>query len=1023
MNPWKIDADNLDFSKVDVDEIYNHIVVTPRIEDYLHYGHDDTKLIVVAPKGLGKTLLLKAKSHIYRQKAKSYRCIPSGTELVEKLVTIKHSFPKDLLASFEKQETWERLWELSIFIWIFKQFRIPLPREIEKELGSAESLYDIVRLFLTSRQSIYTFQNFSATHLSPQINKLGQIAIFIDNIDEGLEQHIGEDLITSQKQTVSENVWVKAQVGLMHVIRHLCSRNKHLKIFASVRSEAANCDYSQTARQLRTDWCVDLKYSKKQIREIFTQKIKQTPIRALVNPDGKNAIDAFIGFTKIPHRFAKQKNRAPRVEDVFDFIYRHTFGRPRDIVSMGNRIYSQDPDTRTEEVIREIVNEESSELLEGYKNEIVPFFRDDVFKTFCALTDKNVISEPEKEAIKELILDQHYDFPDIFTYLHSLGLVGTTEFSFDKNCDVQKFLPVGEYSFSKRSEPKMSRFYLLHSTMDKTLKDAHGVNFYDKNNIIGNGYEFHTPSSDKTLHVHFGLTKDSLSLIVPELNNSKSIAIIQEPSREYLELAQVENFILQKNSDAPIHFKVINKGLNDAQIQNLFSEWKKGENVIVYRNDAHTKSLFLNECETITLEGNNTLPEAALGKITESSPKKLLYLCQRFIHKDSLDAVKFQLQDSNLDKIISIETSLIDRLTLEGPTKEVVNTAVKYTVKAEKFGRIICLEREGSENEQNDIIRRTKNAEEQKFYEDRQKLLVEGIYRLTKIIKSELPKNERNNLKFIYETFFDIQIKRLLTTYNRERLRKFFAHLPESEFVTRLVKLCSDSKERFFKLEAFPKYMGGVDEYIEESKELQIFPRDEEFYEQVRKSDHFTNNASVIKLQDLMKVKSLKNYRSVFISFSEKNTDFAKKISDCLKKRGVDTYYYPDDPRHGDKKDIEKKEIDARERILFVVSQNSLMSKECQWELSLGIEKKRKLISEGRIKSELKDNFIPITLDDFLRKDDEELEGILGKDVMENIKIIQNTAFFDFTNFQKKTVDKAFERRVDDYILPALRKK
>ncbi len=1029
-NPWKIDADNINFRNIEANEIYDRIVKTPIVEEYLQYGHDDTKLIVVAPKGLGKTLLLKAKRIIYQEKAKSYRCLPSGTELVEKLVNLPHSFPKELLESFKQREHWELIWELSIYCWIFKEFELELPDELNKELRGANNLYNIVLCFLRSRNSITKFQIYIPQFLSPPINSLGPIAIFIDNVDEGLEQHIGEGLRVPHSKNVSEEVWINAQVGLMHVIRNLCSRNKHLKIFASVRSEAANCDRSQTSAQLRNDLCLDLSYSKRQIKQIFQKYIERTPIEKLKTPGNSDLITSFIGFSKLNHKFAKDKENLPREENVFDFIFRHTFGRPRDIITIGLAIYNIDIEERNEDDIREVVNKKSGDILDKYKDEVVPFFRDDVFESFCEIADKNVISREKKEEINKEIFEK-FNFPNIFTHLYSLGLVGTIINDAESGKQYQSFLPAGEHASHQKKEPRTTQYYVLHSVIDRTLRDLHNINFYDKNNIIGNGYEFFPPSNSKGLHVHFGLTRDSLTLILPELNKNKSIIIFQETAKEHHELANFAKLIIETNLYPSIDFKIINKNFNKSQIQDAFGNWLKGENTLIYSNTDNADPLipYLDACQTITIEGNSKLPTKVWEKINTHSPKKILYLCQRFIHKDSLQKIEQIIKDNNLNDVITIEPSLIDRLALSELEFEKQDSIIFYRIKSENFGKIICREREGSENEHNSIIRRTKSKDEQTFYELRQKFLVEGIYRLLKIVKSELPKKDRNNISLLYKIFFDVQKMRLFESFDNSVIQSFFPNRSDSEIVKRLEELFNESKDRFVNLEKFPSYTNGVDSYISEAKKLGIFPTDEEFYQYVAESDYFTNNAAVRKLQDLLNIKPLTNFRKVFVSFSAKDKEFAKKISDCLKKRGVNTYFYLDDYRHGEKKEIERKEIELRDRFLFIASEYSLKSEECHQELSLAIEKKKKLINEGKTKQHLKDIFIPLDLDGFLFKEEIEIkniiEGCIGdsKNALDNIKILKNSSACPFNRYKSKKTNKVFEEYFDQRIVTALKKK
>src|SRR4051812_20617817 len=114
MRPWTFEANNIDLRDINAENIYQFVVRTPAVEEFLKCGSDDIKYFVIGPKGLGKTFLLKVKSKFYRSMS-GYHCIPSGGgELVEKLTSIRVSFSKAELGSFKRIDTWEKTWELSL---------------------------------------------------------------------------------------------------------------------------------------------------------------------------------------------------------------------------------------------------------------------------------------------------------------------------------------------------------------------------------------------------------------------------------------------------------------------------------------------------------------------------------------------------------------------------------------------------------------------------------------------------------------------------------------------------------------------------------------------------------------------------------------------------------------------------------------------------------------------------------------------------------------------------------------------
>ena len=129
------------------------------------------------------------------------------------------------------------------------------------------------------------------------------------------------------------------KMGLVAAIYSIYRQNSHVKIFATIRREPWEAA-TGTLKVNYRNHATFLQYEKDEIRQIFEKNISMMNEEDLVAPSGKNPIERFIGFDEIPHRFALDENEEPRKEDVFDFIYRHTYGRPREIVLMGLEISS-----------------------------------------------------------------------------------------------------------------------------------------------------------------------------------------------------------------------------------------------------------------------------------------------------------------------------------------------------------------------------------------------------------------------------------------------------------------------------------------------------------------------------------------------------------------------------------------------------------------------------------------------------------------------------------------------------------
>src|SRR5215510_15772379 len=114
MRAWTVDADDIRVAE-DFDESLLHR--TPEIDGFLTPDRDD-KFIVIATKGFGKTLLLKAKRILY-QRAGRAACLPAGN-LLDKPIGDK-IFGNEALAFFAASTLpWSKVWLTAIAAAVLK---------------------------------------------------------------------------------------------------------------------------------------------------------------------------------------------------------------------------------------------------------------------------------------------------------------------------------------------------------------------------------------------------------------------------------------------------------------------------------------------------------------------------------------------------------------------------------------------------------------------------------------------------------------------------------------------------------------------------------------------------------------------------------------------------------------------------------------------------------------------------------------------------------------------------------------
>jgi uncharacterized protein YjbI with pentapeptide repeats len=163
-------------------------------------------------------------------------------------------------------------------------------------------------------------------------------------------------------------------------------------------------------------------------------------------------------------------------------------------------------------------------------------------------------------------------------------------------------------------------------------------------------------------------------------------------------------------------------------------------------------------------------------------------------------------------------------------------------------------------------------------------------------------------------------------------------------------------------------------------------------------------------IQEMLKERVMS---SVFISYSLKDSTIAHRINDLLKKSEVTTFLWERDAPGGiTLKSIMKSSIEAKDRLLFIASENSLKSEACHFELSEGRKKQDKL---------WKTILFPVHLDDFLlsidyesirprHKREEYWQNILE---LRDINSLDFTAFKSGTNGREEDFEKAMKMLVE----------
>jgi hypothetical protein len=530
MKPWIVDAERIG----GVSE--GNLVITQSIKKFIAPGTRDNMYFVVAPKGLGKTLILLYKSQLMHRRGwgrEDMYFIPSENLVDRNIAHI--SFSREKIDILRDNENWENIWSLCISLSILKNLKTTYEREGDDEKRDEldkwiKVLPDEIRKLIEDQlpSTPYDYLN-EILELSPSgiikvvekqprltgvIRKVrSSVAIFIDNPGTSFRDHLRKQSDTgSFGGELSLDIWYVTQIGLMLAIWKLSGINPHLKIFASIEKEAY-------LRLLKTDdrglqikgYTLDIKYTKEEVKEIFKKNIKSMDKKDLANPGDleTDPIYSFLGVegNKITNVWVGNKK-----EDIFDYIYRHTLKRPRDLMIIGNTLTAIGANERTEENIIAAVDKAATAIAELYVLEIKPHVDFNQFDDLFDRIHSNILTKKEIREICGQFNNQencenknceHCEKAHVFCNLYKIGLLGVVRKDPVTSKPVQKFLGPGDAVFESNILP-LSDYYLIHPILNSLIIERNEMSdratayYITPGIMVGDGYEWKDPRIYKT---------------------------------------------------------------------------------------------------------------------------------------------------------------------------------------------------------------------------------------------------------------------------------------------------------------------------------------------------------------------------------------------------------------------------------------------------------------------------------------------------------------------------------------------
>ena len=480
---WEADAGNLsDFGNFDT-----FVYRNGSVDSFLN---DSGKSFVIAAKGVGKTLLLSYKRYLLENKwdATSIIFIPNQHPYISFIESIKTTLSKEHLSKLQNWEYCKRLWVLIIELCVISYSNIDTndmlndsPERIQRYNYILKDLicdpnpieYIFNEIVSLSESILFKMVDEISNYIGKCFSKISQgMILFLDRFDNALE-------------TSHDEIWTPIQVGLLEAAWDVMRSNHHIKIYLSIRQEAYAAHRSRNVNAISTS-VIKVEYSRIELKELVNHLV--------LFYEGYPTLEKFLGFDNFPNTVTF------REENVFDFMFRYSIGRPRDFVqfcgelSMCKDSYT-DLDTKRMKLKEKVRVVSSATIINSLYDELRMLLKClktlECFDNFLVNLKHNVLTYEELKCIcKEYnngnCIDDCRKCPSTnhpFCDLYNMGLLGIVERHSIGSDMLQKFkTPYEDFSDGLRGNIE---FFLIHSALREYINELH------KSSSINEKYELY----------------------------------------------------------------------------------------------------------------------------------------------------------------------------------------------------------------------------------------------------------------------------------------------------------------------------------------------------------------------------------------------------------------------------------------------------------------------------------------------------------------------------------------------------
>jgi class 3 adenylate cyclase len=354
----------------------------------------------------------------------------------------------------------------------------PLPRRLRGLLEGrpVEPTMVIKELLSLTVRQINQIMDAMEGPLERQVRSLHSgIFVFVDKLDQALRR-------------LPRAVWVHMQAGMIEAAWDLMNANRHVKIFATIREEAFSA-YESDIKTNLYGAISTIRYTKHELFELLeklTHYYEGLPLRDFMLLD-------VVSNGRSAHR-----------EGTFDFLCRHTLGRPRDLVILASEI-SRNRRKLDERTFMRLVQDTSAGLLVANVFDEMRVFLEvlcdrEKRARFFASLPYDVLSHEEVievwcsfHGVDRAYFDAHgRDADDVyhpFRELFECGLLGVLGADPAGERQVQRFRQPHDAVGGSRHDLPRSRYYLLHPSLRALIEPLPGGGRFHaiRHVVIGHG--------------------------------------------------------------------------------------------------------------------------------------------------------------------------------------------------------------------------------------------------------------------------------------------------------------------------------------------------------------------------------------------------------------------------------------------------------------------------------------------------------------------------------------------------------